>query len=176
MIIEQINQNKIKVVVDSDEQKKYGITYETMTYCDCNTRILCERIVERAKNEVGFSVGDSKLLVEAKQGLNGTVTLFLSKIPVSNDEKEELFGQTVRFSKLDDALDSIMIFNLYEEKVKSREIYKYENRYYIYFEILATHKEAKSLLVLLLEYGDKTCLAREVLEEHGEKLYSTISF
>ena len=171
MIIEQVDQNKIKVVVDTDEQRRYGITYETMTYCDCNTRKLCERIVERAKNEVGFSVGDSKLLVEAKQGLNGTVTLFLSKISISEKEKQELFGQTVKFSTLDDTLDSDIIFDTYKEIIKSKSLYSYDGCYYIYFEVLSTHKEARKLLTELLEFGDKSSLSLEALQEHGNKLY-----
>lgn len=172
MIIEQINQNKIKVVVDTDEQRKYGITYETMTYCDCNTRKLCESIVERAKNEVGFSVGNSKLLVEAKQGLNGSVTLFLSKISVQPDEIEELFGQSVLFSSIDDLLDSFFVFNLIQDKLKTRNVYVYENKYYMYFELLATHETAKKFLTELLEFCEKTSFSYEFLEEHGEKLYS----
>lgn len=174
MIIEQVNQNKIKVVVDTDEQKQYGITYETMTYCDCNTRKLCERIVERARNEVGFSVGDSKLLVEAKQGLNGTVTLFLSKIPVSDSERSELFGQTVKFASIDELLDSTLIFDSYGELIKSRMVYWYENSYYIYFEILSTHRDAKNMLMELLEFSEKSSLSFEVLEEHGKRLYSYV--
>lgn len=174
MIIEQVNQNKIKVVVDTDEQKQYGITYETMTYCDCNTRKLCERIVERARNEVGFSVGDSKLLVEAKQGLNGTVTLFLSKIPICDSERDELFGQTVKFLSVDELLDSSQIFENYGELIKSRVVYLYENSYYTYFEILSTHKNAKNLLTELLEFCEKSSLTLEVLEEHGKKIYTYV--
>ena len=172
MIIEQISQNKIKVVVDTDEQRKYGITYETMTYCDCNTRKLCESIVERTKNEVGFSVGDSKLLVEAKPGLNGTVTLFLSKIANHSGNIEELFGQTVVYSSINDMLDSFSVFNLFADKIKSRNIYKYENKYYIYFELLVTHVTAKKFLTELLEFCDKTSFSYEFLEEHAERIYS----
>jgi len=172
MIIEQINKNKIKVVVDTDEQRKYGITYETMTYCDCNTRKLCESIVERAKNEVGFSVGDSKLLVEAKQGLNGTVTLFLSKISVCSEEIEELFGQTVSYLSVNDMLDSFSVFNLFQDKIKTRNIYVYDNKYYIYFELLVTHSVAKNFLNELLEFCEKTNYSYEFLEEHGKKIYS----
>ncbi len=174
MIIEQVNQNKIKVVVDTEEQKQYGITYETMTYCDCNTRKLCERIVERARNEVGFSLGDSKLLVEAKQGLNGTVTLFLSKIPVSDSKHTELFGQTVKFSSIDELLDSAVIFKNYDELISSREVFLFDGNYYIYFEMLSTHREAKNLLTELLEFSEKSSLSPEVLEEHGERIYSYV--
>lgn len=145
-----------------------------MTYCDCNTRKLCESIVEKAKNEVGFTVDDSKLLVEAKQGLNGTVTLFLSKIPVSDESFEELFGQTLKFENIDEILDSDVIFNRYGDIVKTREIYLYENKYYIYFEILSSRKKAKNILLNLLEFADRSGVSREVLEEHGVKMYTYI--
>ena len=172
MIIEHVGANKIKVVVDSEEQKIYGITYETMNYCDGNTRKLCESIVERAKNEVGFSIEDSKLLVEAKQGLNGSVTLFLSKIPFSDHEKTELFGQTVKFSSVNDLLDSDIVFKRYGNSVKALNVYLFENKYYIYFEVLTTDKIAKTMLIDLLEFSERSGISESVLEEHGEKLYS----
>ncbi len=172
MIIEQVDQNKIKVVVDSEEQKMYGITYETMTYCDCNTRKLCERIVERAESEVGFSVGDSKLLVEAKLGLNGTVTLFLSKLSSEQGRSCELFGQTVRFPSVNELLDSEVVFKNHSGLFKSRAVYLYDGYYYIYFEVFATQKEAKNLLIELMEFCDRSSLSADVLAEHGELIYS----
>jgi len=172
MIIEQVNKNKIKVVVDTDEQRKYGITYETMTYCDGNTRKLCESIVERAKNEIGFSVGDSKLLVEAKQSLNGSVTLYLSKITVQDTDVEELFGQTVEYSSVDNMIDSFSVFKMITDKIKTQNIYEYDNKYYIYFELFVSHSVAKKFLTELLEFCDKTSFSYEFLEEHGKKLYS----
>ena len=83
MLIEQLDQNKIKVTVDASDQEKYGVTYESMTYSDCNTRRLCESIMEKAKREIGFNVSGEKLLVEARKSTDGAVTLFLSKITTS---------------------------------------------------------------------------------------------
>lgn len=172
MIIEHVDANKIKVVVDSEEQKRYGISYETMNYCDCNTRKLCENIVARAKNEVGFSVEDSKLLVEARQGLNGTVTLFLSRIPLNDKEKESLFGQTLKFESMNDLLDSAKVFLRYKESIKALNAYLYDKNYYVYFEILSTEKKAKSMLTNLLEYSERSGLSEDVLLEHGERIYT----
>ena len=98
--------------------------------------------------------------------------MFLSKISVQPDEFEELFGQSVLFSSIDDLLDSFSVFNLIQDKLKTRNVYVYDNKYYIYFELLATHETAKKFLIELLEFCEKTSFSYEFLEEHGEKLYS----
>lgn len=175
MIIEPVNSNKIKVIVDTEEQKEYGITYETMTYSDGNTRKLCEKIVARAKNEIGFSVGNAKLLVEARQGLNGSVTLFLSRIPIAEDRKELLYGQVMRFPSCDAMLDSQIVFDKLAVPVLQRDIYLYDGVYFLYFELFSTRRTAERLLRELLEYSEKTQLSKETLDEHGTLMYSYVA-
>ena len=81
MYIEQISESKIKVTVDVEDQEKYGITYETMDYEDANTRRLCEKIISEAQSEIGFDSRNSRILVEARNGSKGNITIFISKIP-----------------------------------------------------------------------------------------------
>lgn len=169
MFIEQIDNNKIKVTVGKEEQMEYGITYESMNYSDSNTRKLCEDIMEQAHSEVGFNVGDSKLLVEAKLSANGAVTLYLSKVPCPHfKEKEELFGQMLEFDKTDAILDCVGCFSGRTDKLCLSNLYYYKNKYYLYFEILSTHTEAKNLLRNLLEYSARTKFTKEYLDEYGE--------
>ena len=93
MKIEQIDANKIRVTVDSRDQAEFGVTYESMDYSDSNTRRLCEKIMTLARTQVGFSVGNAKLLVEARQSCNGSVTLYLSRVPVLLEDTQ-LYCQT----------------------------------------------------------------------------------
>ena len=90
MYIEQINESKIKVTVDADDQLKYGITYETMNCDDANTRRFCERIILEAKREIGFDSRNSRILIEARNCITGSITIFISKIP-KNDAKEYMY-------------------------------------------------------------------------------------
>ncbi len=169
MLIEQINEDKIKAVVDEEEQKEYGITYESMNYSDSNTRRLCEDIMQRARSEVGFTVGDSKLLVEARLCSNGSVALYLSKILRNEaEEKDELFGQVIRFDNVNALIDGITTFIPYDDKLCHSNLYSYAGNYYLYFEILCKHSQAKRLLRDLLEFSVRTRYSAAFLDEHAQ--------
>ena len=173
MLIEQLDQNKIKVTVDASDQEKYGVTYESMTYSDCNTRRLCESIMEKAKREIGFNVSGEKLLVEARKSTDGAVTLFLSKITSTEDEKDELFGQTIVFNSFDDMYDCCKVFDKCCENITAVDTYVVSGKYYIYLEILCKKRQAAGLLRSVLEYGEKSDISQEMLSEHGKKITLT---
>ncbi|MBO5035954.1 MAG: adaptor protein MecA [Clostridia bacterium] len=170
MFIEQLDQNKIKVTVNATEQEEYGVTYESMTYSDGNTRRLCERIMEKAKREIGFNVNGAKLLVEARKSTDGSVTLFLSKIITSENEKDELFGQTVKFETFDDMVDCCNIFDSLSEDIATVDSYILSGKFYLYFEILCKKNRAAGLLRSVLEYGEKSHVSKEILCEHGKRI------
>lgn len=166
MKIEQIDPNRIKVVVDTGEQREYGVTYESMNYSDANTRKLCEKIMSLARTQVGFSVGNAKLLVEARQSCNGSVTLYLSRIS-QEKEKTELFGQMLVFRDVNALLDCRPLFDGYGAET---DLFFYGDRYYLYFELQTTQPRAERLLGDLLEYGDRSSLDVSFLREHGSAL------
>ena len=144
MIIEQVDENKIKVIVNTEEQKEFGVTYESMNYSDANTRKLCERIMNKAGREIGFKIGSAKLLVEARQSYNGNVTLYLSKIP-SKQDKERLFEGNICFSEANALMDACKLFYPELETLKDSSLYYYQEKYYLFFEVLQTKANAESL-------------------------------
>lgn len=168
MNIEQINDNKIKVTVNQEDQKEFGVTYESMNYSDINTRKLCEKIMLIAKKQTGFSIGNAKLLVEARQSVNGNVTLYLSKIPVGSERREEYLCQTICFNSVNDMLDGCNLLLPYLEKLECSYLYEYDNKYYLYFEIFEVHADARLLLQNLLEYSERTQYDKYYLSEHGK--------
>ncbi len=165
MYIEQINESKIKVTVDADEQIKYGITYETMDCDDANTRRLCERIILEARNEIGFDSRNSRILIEARTGIAGSITIFISKIP-KNDAKEYMF-QIMRFETADALLDSRIIFSKFSESIVKTEIYEINGVFYAYIEVEGLPSEAKKLILELNEYAEPCHIKAEFLREHG---------
>ena len=168
MIIEQINNDKIKVVVDKNEQREYGITYASMNYSDQNTRKLCEKIIKTANRQVGFYVGNAKLLVEAHRGNNGTVTIYLSRIPLETENGEEFLYQTVKFENADNLFDGCRLFEPITHKLERSKLFYYKNSYYLYFEIISDMTFARRFLENLLEYGERTAIDPLFIAEHGE--------
>lgn len=167
MKFEMLNENRVKVTVTESEQELFGVSYETMDYSDGKTRRLCEKIIEEAGKEVGFRVDDGKLLVEARQCCNGSVTLYLSKIP-SGEISMHAYEGTVRFEETDDMLDALKIFSRFYGCINESRLYFYRGFYYIYFQVFLYRSEADELWHSLLEYGDKTSKSKFFLNEYAE--------
>lgn len=167
MNIEQITPDKIKVTVDECDQKEFGITYESMNYSNGNTRRLCEKIMSAARNQIGFSASGAKLLVEAHKSINNTVTLYISKIPNDCMDKNEYFCQTICFDETNALLDGCKIFKNACAEIQTSDLYEYEGKYYLYFEIYSNIERARTLLLNLLEYATNTDISLPILKEHG---------
>lgn len=168
MNIEQISESKIKVTVNADDQLKYGITYETMDCDDANTRRLCEKIIHDAKNEVGFDSRNSRILIEARNGSTGNITIFISKIPKS-DECEYMF-QIMKFESVDALLDSRCVFSDFSKSIVRNEVYDLDGEIFVYIEVRGRPSEAKKLILGLNEYAEPCHIKAEFLKEHGKLL------
>lgn len=175
MKIEQIDANKIRVTVDSRDQAEFGVTYESMDYSDSNTRRLCEKIMTLARTQVGFSVGNAKLLVEARQSCNGSVTLYLSRVPVLLEDTQ-LYCQTLVYRSPDYLLDSRRLFSEMNPDGTRAEMYLWEGKYYLYLELMSTHQQAKGTVSRFLEYAERSPLSRAFLREHGVCLENAAMF
>lgn len=170
MYIEQISESKIKVTVDAEDQEKYGITYETMDYEDANTRRLCEKIISEAQSEIGFDSRNSRILVEARNGSKGNITIFISKIPKSLDDGYECMFQIMRFETIDDLLDSRKVFASFSESIIRKEIYEDGGEFFLYIEVEGLPSTAKKFILALNEFGEPCHIRREYLREHGKLL------
>ncbi len=166
MNIEKVDENKIKVTVNTKEQLEYGISYETMNYGDANTRRLCEKIISRAGREIGFCLGDAKLLVEARQSCNGNVTLYLSRIPYGKSDLT-FYEYCIRYDSLNDLMDSMFIFSDKTDSIQNSSIYTLDRKYYLVFTTVCTKTERDRLLTKLSEYGDRSPRSPEFIAEHG---------
>ena len=162
-----MGRNRIKVTVSEHEQKKYGISYETMDHTDQNTRKLCEEIIKRADREMGFSPDDGKILVEARKRSDGNVTLYLSKVPAEINDIRTFEGTAV-LRDCDAVLDAVFLLSRFSSFPITCKLYYYAGEYYISFRISAKRKDADTLWFSLLEYGEKTSKSPEFLAEYAE--------
>ncbi len=169
MNFELLNRNRIKVTVSAREQEEYGVSYETMDYSDKNTRALCEKIIDEAGKEMGFYIDDGKLLVEARQCVNGNVAMYLSRIPCDSESLSAYDG-SVKFENSGDMIDSLKIFSRFYKCISESKLYLYEDQYYIYFKMFGNKTDADELWFSLLEYGEKTNKSKIFLEEYAENI------
>ena len=74
-----INENKLKIMLSSDEVKKYGIENEKTDYRNGETRKAFWKILDRANEECGFKVRGDKLLIQYYPSKSGA-EIFVTRL------------------------------------------------------------------------------------------------
>ena len=92
MKIEKIDDNSIKCTLSSLDLSSRNINLRDMTYGSQAAKRLFNEMMQKAKEEVGFSIENTPLMIEAIPLQGGAVQLIISKV----DDPEEL---DTRFSK-----------------------------------------------------------------------------
>ena len=92
MKIEKIDDNSIKCTLSSLDLSSRNLNLRDMTYGSQAAKRLFNEMMQKAKEEVGFSIENTPLMIEAIPLQGGAVQLIVSKV----DDPEEL---DTRFSK-----------------------------------------------------------------------------
>ena len=92
MKIEKIDDNSIKCTLSSLDLSSRNLNLRDMTYGSQAAKRLFNEMMQKAKEEVGFSIENTPLMIEAIPLQGGAVQLIISKV----DDPEEL---DTRFSK-----------------------------------------------------------------------------
>ena len=92
MKIEKIDDNSIKCTLSSSDLSSRNINLRDMTYGSQAAKQLFNEMMLKAKEEVGFAMDNTPLMIEAIPLQGGAVQLIISKV----DDPEEL---DTRFSK-----------------------------------------------------------------------------
>ena len=96
MKIERIDDNSIKCTLSSTDLSARDLNLRDMTYGSQAAKRLFNEMMQKAKEEVGFSIENTPLMIEAVPLQGGAVQLIISKV----DDPEEL---DTRFSKFSTA-------------------------------------------------------------------------
>ena len=96
MKIEKIDDNSIKCTLSSLDLSSRNLNLRDMTYGSQAAKRLFNEMMQKAKEEVGFSIENTPLMIEAVPLQGGAVQLIISKV----DDPEEL---DTRFSKFSTA-------------------------------------------------------------------------
>ena len=94
MKIEKLTENKIRIILDTDELQAQNVDVKSLIHNTDTAQELFKQILKRAEKEVGFVVADAKLLIEAYISSEGffviTFTKFTPDIKTSNNKKSKL--------------------------------------------------------------------------------------
>ena len=168
MKIEKLTDNKIRIILNTDELQAQNIDIKSLVSNTDIAQNLFKNILKRAEKEIGFIVADSKLLIEAFVASEGcfivTFTKFKSDIKTTNCKNAKLTVK--RKTPFTSNKNIIFMFNNFDEFCN---LCTYINNCYLN----DLSKIAKK--ILLYEYNSKFYLSVSDININLESLSSFYS-
>ncbi len=187
MRIEILKENKLKIMLEPEDLKRWGIDASNVLKNEPHSRDMFVEILKRAERETGFCCINSKLVVESLvNSEKKQLTLYVTK--VASEKDKELFdkiycennvcvisgekvdsekdsGIMARFKTLEDVVEVSRVFNHF----CGCELFSYKKNYYITVPLRLENK--------ISEFGEilSNC-QRTIVEEHGNKIIDKNAF
>ena len=181
MKIEKLNENKLKITLDSNDLKTRNIDLKSFISNTPESQDLFWDIMQDAEKEFGFNVDESMVYVEAHVNPTGNFTLTITKSNQNTkampkpkeksknfklkrkEESESLDNSVFEFTSIDNLRSFSKIAS--EDDFANTSLYEYNKNYYLYVE--------KCFDNTILEYSNKMynkslCMAK--IEEYGKTI------
>ncbi len=192
MKIEKLNENKLKITLNSDDLKARNIDVQSFIYNTPESQDLFWDVMREAEKEYGFSVDESMVYVEASATAAGIFTLTVTKASNSLNQshiKNKLKKQNYKLKRknLNTSLNnSIYKFNSFDDlcdfcktakidNFGANSLYQFESCYYLLttevpnsniLEYATKERNIEILLAKISEYGKK------IIEKNALKIIS----
>lgn len=180
-----ISDGKLKVMLEKEDMKKYGLDAEQMNYEDPKTRKKLMRVLDEVKERSGFDATAEKLLIQLYPSRDGGSEMFVTKLGLLSSAAEQslrrsrgvgvfMRGTEIYFT---DAFESLLGMARIAEGLRyiDRSLLYYEEGvgYYLVLEQRCGGGSLSPLLPLL-EYGDQLSPERlSYIEEYATLLLDT---
>lgn len=184
MRIEKISGNKIKITVTQDDMMSWGISIESITDDPSEVHEWFWHILKQAESQADFDIENSQLMVEAMQGKNDEIVLFLTRL--GEEETEKLKTRKGRYrvkqpvqAKEEHSLlysfesfDHLCKFSKeWESRGETSSLYSYDGRYYLFMSWEKNMCNEEAIHSFVSEFADRVPLSVQntaFLEEHGK--------
>ena len=178
-----IGDSKLKILLDDGEMKRYKLDSVYAETCDSGFRRSFWKILEKAKEAVGFDPGGDKVLIQFYPIQNGGCEVFVTKLGLLSDASARMVSRSNKvtmlsrkigiysFGTLDDVIAVCRIISLRSERELPRsDLYCEEGRFYLAIDEYGRGGESMEF-PFVIEYG--SAVPRELssyILEHGELL------
>ncbi|MCI9063007.1 MAG: adaptor protein MecA [Clostridia bacterium] len=195
MKIEKLTDNKIRIILNTDELLKQNIDVKTLVNNTDIAQNLFKDILKQAEKEVGFIVADSKLLIEAFVSSEGffivTFTKFKSEIKKNDIKVSKL--KVKRKEHFSSSKHVVFLFNTFDEfcnfctyikntfldnlnKIAQRIVlYEYNSKFYLSLNNIYTENKNISLFYTSISEFAKIASSsigfESKLIEHGKIIF-----
>lgn len=190
MKIEKLTENKIRVIINSDELNLSNLDFHSIMVKSIETQAIFSDILEKAEKEVDFHTDGCKLLIEAFSSLEDVLVFTITKyVPIETKKKKLIVkkksfnpkvSQTIcNFADFDTFCEFCnSIQNLHKLDInkltKSTSLYLLHNTYYLILKNVNTNYENIDLFYSALsEFGKISSFSDEFehkLLEHGKAI------
>ena len=196
MKIEKITDNKIRVIIDTDELIKKNVNLKSLVKNTDSAQELFKFVLEEAKKQVGFVVDDSKLLVEAYSTQDG---LFIITFTKFNSTEHSNINKPIKKVSLKRKLpDKSQNHAIYEFKdfeefcnfctysshsklsdlkgfAKGISLYEYDSLFYlVFYNINTSYEHLNVFYASISEFAkfiSSSILYKSKLDEHGKLIF-----
>lgn len=152
---------EILVTLSVADQQAFGVRYDTMSFSDPRTRRFCEQLAVLVCLREGIEE-TGNVTLRAAENPAGELLLYFS-FPRQIDRG--LYSGVIEFFGLDGLLDSRRA--LLRDPSLCAEVYRYDGRYFLWYEFDTSPRRFAELTALLLEYGTLSSFDRAFLTEHA---------
>ena len=163
MKIEKLNEDKIRITLDSNDLKERNIDFHSFMSNSISTQSIFVDMLKKAEKEVGFITKNYKTMIEAFATSNGSFILTITRIRPEIAEKDLLRKKKMKikrktmdynhqlflfcFQSFDDYCEycsSLKNSYFLEKKpiAKTCMLYRYQNLYYLVLKDIQLSQEA----------------------------------
>ena len=189
MHIEKLNENKIRIFLNTDDLKAQNIDVHTLMSNSIESQDLFIDMLSIAEAQVGFKTNNYKLVIEALASSEGNFIFTITR--VKPDESNGVKFKVKRQSVLPNKLLSIYKFNTFDnfcefcnfinastlnkliKKLNNSTLILYKNQYYLILHNLKLSvADLKSFTYMISEFA--LCIKDESLQERKIQEYGKV--
>ena len=163
MQIKKINNNKLKVILNSNDLDKKNIDIDSFLSNSIESQDLFFEILDLAEEEFNFNIENNKAVVETISLDNNVFVLTITKLKNNFENVSENNPKIFCFETIDD------LYNIYPFlNNKNTYVYEFNKNYYLILNNANCNTQKK-----LLEYSipiNNSKIIEPILIEHGRKI------
>ena len=182
MKFEKLTNTKIKIILSLQDMELNNVSAENIFSNSASSQKLLQNMLNRAKKEIGFETGDSKLLVEAIMSSDQECIFTITKLlDEKNCYSKSNNAFIFKFDSFDDIIDLCTFLNNFsflclKDISKNFSLIYYNNTYYLKF----TETESETIVVdyikfLFSEFGTDVSYSTSIdgfLNEYGKLIFA----
>ena len=176
MEIVRINEKKLKLTLDEEDVKRYGVDVARLDYADTETRRVLWHLLDEAHVRTGFNAASDRVLIEAFPGRRGGCEIYVTLLCEATAQKGKRHV-AYRFTQ-ESHLRAAARLLLHNTRILSSELYRDPAGVPVLFLTLCAPEGSKepplSALSFLEEYGERRQgeLYGCYVKEYGKQLIS----